>query len=339
MSLKLITTQPPSHINAPTNLNKRIPHILNDQERAPVEEKQSASAHSEKLRNQYLLSSFGQRAKRSSERPLPPDVENIHQVNEDELLDRHEDNMRLDPERKPMKPICSRMPNNSPNPPVPSGYDNWEAFLASEGEGNDTMSNPQQELRNDLPSKVGMMIMIEQWQTDRAYIRYYNQFKTGLNAATDRETAIAVFNELQRKIDNAYGILTYKMKFLTEAMKEQMKKQLQEVRYGTPNRWIDSRCWTFTSNEGTWNRRWNERYLPKALHAVSSVTAGMNHVINRPRNNYLQKGINDLRDYFVTKGWEPHAISKAEDIPLPPVPAKQHVVSQSTRGAEQTAVQ
>lgn len=309
-----------THLSSSINRNHLKVQMLSDENqhnRVLTDKQQSVSSNREKLGNKFFTASFGDRTKRST----PPSTQ---QVNEAEVLSRHEDLIHLNP-IVTQKPICLRAQNGAPNPPVPDGYANWEAFIASEGQGNHSIVNPRQELAEILSTAAINFTLREELITAAAYRNHFSDFERKLNSDADnRESAIFQFEQFQQKIDNAYLRVLSKKQLLFNAIIQKMAEALREVKFGASNRWIEGQCWSFTSDEQLWNQKWKEEYLPKALRAISNESnTDLEYVFTARRLDYLNKGLHALRNQTQTKGWQPYSVAGAEYLPLPTTPSIQ----------------
>ncbi len=311
------------HLSPATNHRNseiQFPNGEDHHNRVLTEKRQSVSSNPEKLADKFFSASFGDRTKRST----PPSTQlPVQQLNVDEarFLSRYEDIIRLNSIRA-QKPVCLRVADGSPNPSVPVGYASWEAFLASEGQGNRSIMNPREEVRDLLSTAAINFLIREEFVTIASYKNAFSDFERKLNSTTSRESAISQFEQFKEKVDNAYVTLLFKRKLLLNVIIQKMAEALRAVRLGTPNRWIESQCWSFTPDEQLWNQRWTGQELPKALRAIfNESNSDLEYIIKNRRNEYLNKGMNALRSHIASKRWQPYSVSGAEDLPLPVVPA------------------
>lgn len=132
-----------------------ISNFENDHsERHRTEEKTSKSTE---LTQKLASLSLASRVKRSTDTVGPSALReaNSSEKSREKILDSLNGWIDLG-QSAPFSPTCTNGVEGHPNPPIPSGYESWEAFLACDGM-NPKIRNPVQELVALLQSRITIM--------------------------------------------------------------------------------------------------------------------------------------------------------------------------------------
>jgi|GEM_PF-5093969 len=289
-----IINQKPEKTSIPNSEN-------NHSKRHRTEEKTGKSTE---LTHKLISLSLGSRVKRSTERVSPSALREADssERNREEILDAHDDLINLG-QAAAIFPTCTNGVEGHPNPPIPSGYGSWEAFLASDGM-NSEIKNPRQELVAVLQSKMTNFVFNE----SRLIIIQYNNFKDLLNNLSTPRAAKRAFEKYQTDIERETRRIAREVQVVSEAIIKKMTDEIQSIKHNTPNRWLQGHCWSSTTNTAQWTQNWQSRYLPKALQAIANIpqSAKVGRIsIQQVQQIWLQKARESLREHFRRQGWVP----------------------------------
>ncbi len=262
---------------------------------------------SARLLDKLVSSHFNIRVKRSPTATDPSHSSVSTPSNGSEILDLYDHLNNLD-QPAPISPVCTRGVEGEPNPPVHLGYQNWEAFLASDG-ANSEIKNPKQELLAILRSRLTSFVLNQ----GKSIGLHYDAFKNRLNSSLTPNAAKTEFERCKTKINNEYLKIIREEHILREAIVRKMADEIRGIRHNTPNRWLGGHCWSSTTNAERWNQSWTSRYLPQALQASADIPSEHALIsVRQIREIWLQKAVDSLKEYFQSKGWVPIEVTVGE---------------------------